>query len=150
MLEILIGFGMIVLCVTIHSLGTAKWLSMVLSKREERREAHRGVRELFPLVIASVTVLLMLHVVEVLCWALVYYFLPGRAGLADFSEAAYFSIVTFTTLGYGDVTLGPDWRLLAGIEAMVGIILIGMSTALIFAIFQSMWRVMHEHPKGGP
>lgn len=147
MLEIIIGFGMIALSVSIHSLGTAKWLSFVWSRKERQREVRLGFKALFPLIIETVTVLLLLHLFEVLCWALAYYSLPGSAGLTSFSEAAYFSIVTFTTLGYGDVTLVPDWRLLAGLEAMVGIILIGMSTALLFAIFQSIWKELHEHPQ---
>ena len=75
-------------------------------------------------------VLMMLHVVEVLLWALAYLlFLPGDH-LDSFEKAAYFSVVTFTTLGYGDITLVEhEWRLLSGIEALDGILLVGWTTA---------------------
>ena len=53
-----------------------------------------------------------------------------------FEEAVYFSFVTFTTVGFGDVVLTPGVRLLSGIEALNGIILVGWSTALLFAVVQ--------------
>ncbi len=83
--------------------------------------------------------LLFLHMVEVIFWAAAYYALPGHAGLSSFSESIYFSIVTFTTLGYGDITLSTQWDALAGMEAMVGIVVFGLTTALIFAIVQRIW-----------
>ena len=52
----------------------------------------------------------------------------------------YFSVVTFTTLGYGDISLSADYRLLSGIEALNGIILVGWTTAMIFSVVQRIWR----------
>ena len=54
--------------------------------------------------------------------------------LANTEEALYFSLVTFTTLGYGDINLGVDWRLLAAFEAANGIIMFGWTTAMIVAV----------------
>ena len=59
--------------------------------------------------------------------------------------ALYFSTVTFTTLGYGDITLTEGWRLLSAFEAANGIILFGVSTAFVFAMIQKIYRSrMHE------
>jgi len=44
-------------------------------------------------------------------------------------------MVTFTTLGYGDITLSSDWRRLSGLEGINGMLLIGCSTAMLFALF---------------
>ena len=52
-------------------------------------------------------------------------------------QAVYFSLVTFTTLGYGDITLDAPWRILTGIEALNGVLLLGWSTALTFAVIQT-------------
>jgi hypothetical protein len=60
--------------------------------------------------------------------------------LATFEQAAYFSFVTFTTLGYGDITLSESWRLLSGIEALNGILLVGWTTAMIFTVVQRIWQ----------
>ena len=62
-----------------------------------------------------------------------------RVGAIEQLETAlYFSMVTFTTLGYGDVTLSPDWRLLASFEAANGIMMFGWTTALIAAVIQRL------------
>ena len=50
----------------------------------------------------------------------------------------YVSLVTFTTLGYGDITLDLRWRWLSGIEAMNGILLFGWTTATLFWIVQKV------------
>ena len=83
----------------------------------------------------------------VVLWALFYFLLPDNAGLNNWAEAIYFSIVTFTTLGYGDVTLSPAWRQLSGMEAMVGIVVFGLTTAILFTVIQRVWRVGHQPPQ---
>ena len=86
------------------------------------------------LLIATVVVMLFFAgLLEAAIWAAMYVQLGA---ISSFEEALYFSIVTFTTLGYGDITLTQDWRLLCSIEAANGIILFGWSTALVFAFLQ--------------
>jgi hypothetical protein len=55
--------------------------------------------------------LLTLHVIEVVMWALSYLVFPDVPQLASFEQAVYFSFITFTTLGYGDITLQGIWHL---------------------------------------
>ncbi len=71
-------------------------------------------------------------------WASVFMFLPGITEFQTFEKSMYFSLVTFTTLGYGEITIGSNSRMLAGLEAINGITLIGWSTAFMFAIFQEL------------
>jgi hypothetical protein len=75
-------------------------------------------------------VLMMFYVslFEALIWALTYLAVGAISGL---EEALYFSTVTYTTLGYGDVLLDQSWRLLASFQAANGIIMFGWTTALI-------------------
>jgi hypothetical protein len=47
-------------------------------------------------------------------------------------------------LGYGGITLDPEWRVLSGLEAMNGILLFGWSTALLFAVVQRSWKLSHH------
>ena len=56
----------------------------------------------------------------------------------EMARALYFSTVVFTTLGFGDVVQTPQWQLLSSMEASNGIILFGLSTALLFAIFMHL------------
>ena len=55
-------------------------------------------------------------------------------------RSLYFSTVTFTTLGYGDITLEPRWRLLSGLEAFNGVVLLGVTTAVVFAILLRVFQ----------
>ena len=60
--------------------------------------------------------------------------------LPDIETAMYFSMVTFTTLGYGDVVLVGRWRMLASIQAANGVIIFGWTTALIFVWIQMIYQ----------
>ncbi|MGS2718780.1 ion channel [Eionea flava] len=51
--------------------------------------------------------------------------------LPSFEEALYFATVTLTTLGYGDITLNVDWRLLSSLAAVNGLIIFGLNTAFL-------------------
>src|SRR5262249_19191092 len=74
------------------------------------------------LLLALFVLIVLLHLIQVGLWAVVYW----RAGeLPTLETAVYFSLTTYTTIGFGDVVLGPGWRVLAGIEGLGGIILIG-------------------------
>ena len=59
--------------------------------------------------------------------------------IQQFEEAFYFSMVTYTTLGYGDVTLEPPFRVLSSFEAAAGVIMFGWTTALIVAAVQHVY-----------
>tara|TARA_A100001015_G_scaffold187238_1_gene208531 strand:+ start:2721 stop:3161 length:441 start_codon:yes stop_codon:yes gene_type:complete len=61
-------------------------------------------------------------------WAGVFLMLDVFQAL---EPALYFSIVTFTTLGYGDITLEPHFRILASFAAVDGLIIFGLSTAFL-------------------
>jgi voltage-gated potassium channel Kch len=80
--------------------------------------------------------LMMLHFSEIVVWAIVYLIIPDIQQLSSFEEAIYFSMVTYTTVGYGDITLVPRWRIMGGFEAMSGILLFGWSTAMFFSAVQ--------------
>jgi hypothetical protein len=85
----------------------------------------------FDLSVAVVWILLVLTC-SVWGWAALYIWL----GLFDSFEAAlYFSIVSFTTVGYGDVVLEPGWRLLAGMTATHGLLTFGLFTAFLVEVF---------------
>jgi hypothetical protein len=102
-------------------------------------EEHRPMAMARNPTIASViwiVFLIMPIVVDVALWAIFYYV---QAALPSFEESLYFSIATFTTVGYGDVVLGREWRLLATFEAMNGWIIFGWATALIIAFIQRLY-----------
>jgi amino acid transporter len=144
MLLLLAGFGMIAMTVAVHTLGATLWLQYT-GRRLRRLEREKKLPHLFTIIATTATVYLSLHLLEALLWAILFMRLPDQAGLGNLHEAFYFSMITFTTLGYGDVTLSREWYVLAGMEGMVGIIVFGLSTAMLFAIIQKSWKI--KHPK---
>jgi len=79
--------------------------------------------------------LLLVHLIEISVWGLFYF---GQGCMPDAESAFYFSGVTYTTVGYGDLVLPKAWRMLAPLEAMTGILMCGLSTGLFFALV-SRW-----------
>jgi hypothetical protein len=135
----LIGSALIAITVVIHAIGTSAWINH-LGKKYEGDAPVSGPSAMLILVYTALTVF-ALHALEIIVWAVAYLMLVPINELASFEEAVYFSFVTFTTLGYGDVTLSEGWRLLSGIEALNGIILVGWTTAMIFSVVQHIWQV---------
>ena len=65
-----------------------------------------------------------------------YYLLPGITEFQTIEKAIYFSLVTFITMGYGDIIINSSNRILAGFEAMNGVLLLGWTTAMMFSLLQ--------------
>ena len=135
----LIGAGLVAITVAIHALGTTGLVRYLVNKYFERGGAWNSWRAHYALTMTAV-ILIFLHALEIMVWAGAYTALLPAGELADLETAIYFSFVTFTTLGYGDITLSEGWRLLSGIQALNGILLVGWSTALMFAVVERYWR----------
>jgi voltage-gated potassium channel len=80
-------------------------------------------------------ILMTSHFLQVTVWAAFYRLSDSFATL---EESVYFSMVSYTTLGYGDLILPPHWRLLGGVEAMTGVILLGWSAAFTFLVLNQI------------
>ena len=135
----LIGSALIAVTVVIHAAGTTSWVRYLAQKYTLDSIAATRWRGVAILVYTAL-IAFVLHAVEIIIWAATYQVLMPVKELASFEEAVYFSFVTFTTLGYGDITLSEGWRLLSGIEALNGILLVGWTTAMIFSVVQNIWR----------
>lgn len=139
----LIGFSLIAITFVIQASGTTAWVRF-LSRRYVGADGQFSGRNRLQVLIATGLVLVTLHIVQITIWACTYLALLPAEELQDFEMAVYFSFVTFTTLGYGDITLSEGWRLLSGIEAMNGILLVGWSTAILFTVVQRIWQGMER------
>jgi voltage-gated potassium channel Kch len=96
---------------------------------------HKKLMHLYS-VAGVVLLMFLVSIIEVLVWSTTYLWLGALEGL---EEATYFSMVTFTTLGYGEIVLDEQWRLLASFEAANGIIMFGWTTAIVLATVQRVY-----------
>jgi hypothetical protein len=82
------------------------------------------------LLVRLAWLLILIHALEISVWALFYRWWDC---MPDAESAFYFSGVTYTTLGYGDLVLPQRWRLLGPVEGLTGILMCGLSAGLFFA-----------------
>lgn len=97
------------------------------------------------MLIAEIMLLLIVGIImQIALWAVFYRFLDIIATIETFEEALYFSGVTFTSLGYGDVVLPPGYRLLAVFEAATGLLMFGITTAVMVTVLESSRKFMGD------
>jgi len=133
-LVVLVGCGVLLASTLLYGMAIA--LIVDITARLIRG-AHAG-RSFWSTVAVMMVVTLITaaaHLVQIALWALV---LLGLGEMAAFEDAFYFSAESYTALGYGDVVLSDRWRLLGPLEAINGLLLFGLSTALMFAILSRL------------
>jgi hypothetical protein len=129
--QLLVGTAVSVCNIAIHAMVmvTVIRVARVASERATSRQSLR----LIAVMIATVSVLMVAHLAEVLVWSFAYMIVgvapPG-------TDLIYFAFVNYTTLGYGDVTPLERWQLLGPMTAMNGVLLFGWSTAVIFQVLR--------------
>ena len=125
--QILIGCVLTLGTIVIASLG---WWALETAIHRLHRWTLRPPHgpKLMIVLMMSLIWNLVIIVVAVLLWALAYIVLNI---FATFEAAVYFSLVAFTTLGFGDILLPTEWRLLGGMAAANGLLMFGLITAIL-------------------
>jgi len=138
MLTVISLAGMIVsVCVLIHFTGILLMAEWVLQHREYLERTGSKFRSALLLIVLFSGVM-VLHITETSLWAVFYY---TQELFKDFESSLYFSLTSYTTIGYGDVLLPQKWRLLGAIEGISGVLLCGVSTGFMFAVISAMFQI---------
>src|ERR1041384_7705682 len=138
MLTVISLAGMIVsVCVLIHFTGILLMAECVLQHREYLERTGSKFRSALLLIVLFSGVM-VLHITETSLWAVFYY---TQELFKDFESSLYFSLTSYTTIGYGDVLLPQKWRLLGAIEGISGVLLCGVSTAFLFAVLNALFQL---------
>jgi voltage-gated potassium channel len=134
--EIAVAAAIVSVCLMIHLAGILLMAEWLFRWRETLDRSP--TRKLFALLIVTLFGgILLLHLIQTGLWAVFYY---AQNLFDDFETSLYFSMVSFTTLGYGDVLLPKRWRLLGVVEGFSGVLLCGISTAFIFAVINGVFQ----------
>jgi hypothetical protein len=131
--KLLAAWALMALCVIIHAGGIA-----ALMRRSNLRPVvtHPFWSWTWSFIRVAGWIVL-LHLLEMTAWA---FFYVWQGAILDVQEALYFSAVTYTTTGYGDIVLPPEWRLVGAVEALTGILMCGWSTGFFFAAVSRMFE----------
>ncbi len=134
---------LLAVCTTLHAGGLA------LISKLPLRWSPASIRTLtgrMRNLIVIAWCLIILHVIEIAVWAMALFW---QGCLPDMEASFYFSGVSYTTIGYGDVVLSRPWRLLGPLEGLTGILMCGLSTAFFFTavlrIFRSTYGSGRDH-----
>ena len=129
-----VGLVAVICTIMIHALPLSATVDFV---RRERKLGRAGTNFWIDMRIVALVILcaLIAHLTEIAVWA-VLFVICGE--FADFGTAYYHSAVNYTSLGYGDLIMSPSWKLLGPLETANGMLLFGVSTAMIFAVIQRL------------
>jgi len=137
--KLLVAWTLMGVCVAVHASGVSaamRWLVRL----PQAPQKFLASTWLFTHVAAWI---ILLHLVEIAVWGAFYVW---QGAMPDLQSAFYFSAVTYTTTGYGDLVLPSEFRLAGGVEALTGILMCGWSTGFFFAIVSRMFT---STPTGG-
>jgi Ion channel len=129
-----VGFAAVICTILIHAWLLSATITFV---RRERKLGHLGINfwKDMGVVIRTILYAFVAHLIEMALWATLF-MICGE--FSDFATAYYHSAVNYTSLGYGDIIMSPTWRLLGPLETADGMLLFGVSTAMIFAVIQRL------------
>jgi hypothetical protein len=127
-MQLAVGAGMIALCVIIHGIGL-----FTLQKAMRSEAATERFKHIEPLsfrgtifTVAVVFALIFLHFLEIWLFAFLYSYVGAQW---SFQNSLYFSTISYATIGYNDASVTHQWRMVGALEGILGVILLGWSTA---------------------
>jgi hypothetical protein len=140
MVKILIGCFMIVATSLVHTLVTYLVFYLIHKQLYGKSLLRKILNVNYIVLITTLAAFL-----EAAIWSGTYL---AIGAFRAFEEAMYFSFVTFTTVGYGDIVLREDFRLLGSLEAANGVIMFGWSTAIVITAIQKVYFQQKDVPAG--
>lgn len=137
LLELSVALLLVSTCVVIHITGLLTLVESLLRQKHwiNQNVGFRHYTPLLTIIFAGIT---GLHVLEACIWAAFY---DWHRLFPNAETSLYFSLGSYTTIGYGDVVLPEKWRLLGTLEGITGVLLCGLSTAFIFAVVNAVFKI---------
>lgn len=147
LIHLLVGLPVMMLCLLLQAVFVTICLRYYVKHMQQR--ADRGTRT-WGITLLSVVMLVATlgNFIQIGIWATLFILLGE---FSDFETAFYHSGVNFASLGYGDIVMSKNWRLLGPIEATNGILMLGVATAMITASVTEIIKsamALHGKQKG--
>ncbi len=135
----LVGLPMTLACLIIQVLVANGCMHYYTSRKFST--SGRFIASVQPILVTMLA-MMFANFVQVILWGILFVFLGE---FTEYYEAVYHSCVNFASLGYGDIVMSKRWKLLGPIEALNGVLMLGMTAAALMAILQHIVRVQFGH-----
>jgi len=141
LMHLLLGLSTMTLCLLLQSLLLVMDVRYYQANESRVRGESLGAK----LIVLNGVMLILVagNLAQVGIWALLFLFLGE---FSEFGTAFYHSAVNFATLGYGDIVMSEQYRLLGPLQAINGVLMIGLSTAVLMATVQDILRKTIDVP----
>ena len=133
LVQICFGSVVLVACAAFHILCLTKLISIFRSWRDRDGDWIAGSN--FRVIAFMFLVIVFSHTVQIYLWALAFW---ASGALSGYEPLIYFTLVSYTTLGYGDITLSHDFRIFGAMASVAGVLTFGLSTAFLVGFFSRM------------
>jgi hypothetical protein len=137
--NLLVGLPTMLLCLVLQTTFTF-WTVRYYVRASDANAAAGSRVEIWPLLVAML-ILTSGNLLQITLWGCLFLALGE---FTEFYEAVYHSGVNFASLGYGDIVMSKSWKLLGPLEAVNGVLMVGMSGAALMAILQQLIKKQHE------
>jgi Ion channel len=140
LINMLIGLPMMLLCLVIQT-ATAFWSVRHYVRRTDRVDAGGGFFAATRPLLSAMIIMMAGNFVQIVLWGVLFVVLKQ---FTDFHTAIYHSAVNFASLGYGDIVMSKEWKMLGALEAVVGVLMLGMTSAALMAILSQLIKVQRR------
>ena len=137
LINFFVGLPAMLLCLIVQATISLWSVRHFVRQTETIEGATRFLQSIRPLLTAML-VMMFGSLVQISLWGALFVYLGE---FDELYQAIYHSAVNFTSLGYGDVVMGAKWKLLGPLEAMNGVLMLGMSAAALMAILQEVIKL---------
>ena len=145
-----VGLSLIVLTIAIHTTAVVLMAFRLETRIRVRVDTHqpdrlRAISTMIGHIAAVALILAALHGLEGVLWASAYWWLGA---LDSFTDASVYALATMTTFEIPGLTLPSRFHMLSALQAVNGVLLFGISTAVLFAVIQVHWQALsHRHER---
>ena len=133
-----IFWGSLVLgtCTLFHLICLLSWVKL-LRHLQISAHTHTGLIRQFGIIGSALAMIIFVHTIQVWTWAVT---LTWLGSLNSMNDAIYFALVTYTTVGYGDVTLDQGQRIFGAMASVTGLLGFGISTAFLVGLLGRLFK----------
>ena len=134
--NILLGSLFVFITMSIQVVAAVVMLRYLIRFMNQPNKLANSVRSDIYVISMVLVILFVGHLIQIAIWAALFSYLGE---FSDYWTAFYHSTVNFASLGYGDIVMSDQWRLLGGLEASNGVLLFGLSAGTMLAVMNNLF-----------